>query len=126
MPQQRVVQPPVNQGEFRNSVQSEAHYGQSEAARPTYNCWKCGQPGDLYRNCPFPAHEGPQPPPASQPNPSSMRMTAEDLAPRQRERQPPRQKAPEVLNARGTYSNVEPKVSVNDRQSSCSVKDLAT
>ena len=125
-PQQRVVQAGTSQREFQNSVQSEARYGQGEATRPTYNCWKCGQPGHLYRNCPFPAQEGAHPPPVSQANPNNVRMTVEDLTPRQRGRPQRRQEAPEVLNTRGTYSNVESKVSVNDKQSGQSPKDLAT
>ena len=105
VPQQRAVQPPVNQGEFRSAMQGDNRYGQDEPARPTYSCWRCGQPGHLYRSCPYPPQEGPQPPPVGQPNPTSMRIPAESQAPRPREPQPRRQEATEVSNTRGTYND---------------------
>ena len=84
------------------------------------------RPGHLYRNCPYPPQEGPQPPPTGQPNPNSTRMTAGDQPPRQREPQPRRQEASEASNTRGTYNDTGPRATSSGKQLSFPGKDLAT
>ena len=88
-PVQRTAQSGSGQREFPNSGPSGMSFGQREASRPTLSCWKCGQPGHLFRNCPLHMQEGTPPPPPNQANSNGARSITGDPTPRQREQ--PRQ-----------------------------------